>query len=693
MKIPVGNFGNALPNQVQARNVGQGTSGIIAQGLGQLADTASAIDERNTQQIEQEEVRKKILINHDYEQQGRIDKLKAENSFSSTMLDIGNQTTRIKQQVLNDSKTRLDADKEIQDLADTQWQTLERDMPFKDIPEFKARYQSQIDGQRASLMPISIRAGENAEMVLIEQSAAINSRNPDRKLGTEAFTKTLQNSNISNAKKSEWAFAFVGTQDKTELNARLLQARDAQDITVIDEMLSDLNSDKTYRGLDARTIDAYKAQAMSLRSQLTNAAQLQVAKQSKVAETTSNQFVSNVLTGQLIAPEEIDRVRQQVAGTDFAPVVESYLKNYASIQRFKDLPIAQQESEFAQMEAVRKSTPSTDPKAVASIHNAYKQAMTEKRTMAASNPVTYVAEQGLYNPQPINPISILTPDGGSQVGSIIADRVQALTAAQEKDPSIGLNPLQESELQGMKQVVGRMDSDQKLQFFGQVAGQLKHVPQGQDAYGRFVAQIAGKDTLLRVAAVAELGNLKSNLGTRVSAAILEGQQILKDKSTVMPSDESMREAFNDYVGAAITGQSRADQFEVFKAVHASYAKTRNVRYDTSKDGIDKGLAEIALDVATGGIYTQDVKYATGAYGKTAKEWKVMKPYGMQDEPFELRMNAGLEAVAKKYNTTKENLDSYRLQQRRGNDRQYDLIGENGQPLVINGVRVTLDLGK
>lgn len=681
MKIPVGNFGNALPNQVQARNVGQGTSGIIAQGLGQLADTASAIDERNTQQIEQEEVRKKVLINREYEQQDRIHKLKAENNLSSTMLDIGNQATLIKQQVLNGAKTRIDADKEIQDLADTQWQTLERDMPFKDIPEFKTRYQGQIDGQRATLMPISIRAGENAEMVLIEQSAAINSRNPDRKLGTEAFTKTLQNSNISNAKKSEWAFAFVGTQDKTELNARLLQARDAQDITVIDEMLSDLNSDKTYRGLDAKTIDAYKAQAMSLRSQLTNAAQLQVAKQSKVAETTSNQFVSNVLTGQLIAPEEIDRVRQQVAGTDFAPVVDNYLKSYAGIQRFKDLPIAEQESEFATMEALRKNTPSSNPKAQEAIHNAYKQAMTEKKAMAASNPVSYVAEQGLYKPEPINALAILTPDGGKQVASIVADRVQTLIAAQQKDPSIGLNPLQESELQGVKQVFSQMNSDQKLQFFGQMVSELKHVPQGAKAYGSFLGQVAGSDNLLRLAGMARYRNLRGDQGTDVATTILKGQEIIKSKATILPRDNALLVAFNDYVGNAITGSSRADAFETYKAIHAGLAFDKAVNYTSPEELVDESLSNSALSLATGGIYDQGKKQGYS-------DWKVLMPYGWDEDKFEDAIQAKLPALANQ-GVAVSVLEDLPLLQAPGKEGRYyfldgmrPLLNKQGKPIIL-----------
>lgn len=239
--------------------------------------------------------------------------------------------------------------------------------------------------------------------------------------------------------------------------------------------------------------------------------------------------------------------------------------------------------------------------------------------------------------------------------------------------------------------MGRMDNEQKLKFFSEMVGELKHVPRGQEAYGRFVGQIAGNDTLLRMAAVAELGDLRGDKGTRVSAAILDGQSVLKDKTTILPNDDKLQVAFNDYVGSTISGQSKSDAYQIFKALHASIAKSRNIQYD-SKDQPNKEVIALAQELATGGIYTQKVKYSVGP-NDSAKEWKVLKPYGMQDDNFELRMNAGLEAVAKKYNTTLDELDNYRLRQRPGNDRQYTLMGENGRDLILNGQPVILDLGK
>lgn len=692
MKITTGNFGNVLPAQTQPRDVGRGTGHIIAEGLGQVANSIGNIEERGRRQIEQQEVQQKVAINYEYEQQDRLAKMQAENDYSTAMLDLHNATAQIKQDVLNGNKNSVDADAEIQKLSDDRWTELERTVPIQHMPEFKTRYQGQVNGQRATLVPAQIQANQNNEFVLIDQAMSINSRNPDRVAGAQGFAKVLQNSNIPDAKKSELAYAFVGQQDRTELNGRLLGVREAQDLTAVDTLLTDLEKPEKWRGLDAQVIDAYKAQAIGLKTQIQNGMQLQAEKQVKVAETTTNKFFSNILTGELIAPEELQRVQSTVQGTPYAEVVQNHIKNYAAIQRFKELPIPQQEAELVQMEAIWAKTPTSNPEMIKDLRGAYQKAMQDKRQTATNNPIEYVAKQGLYQPEPINALAILTPEGSKQVAGIVADRVQTLMAAQQKDPSIGLNPLQESELQGVKQVFGQMDNEQKLQFFGQMIGELKHVPRGGEAYGRFVGQVAGKDTLLRMAAVAEFAGLKGDQGTRLSAAILDGQSVIREKTTILPNDDQLQQQFNDYVGNAISGQSKADAFEVFKALHASYAKSRNRQYESGKDKPDKYLVDTALNMATGGIYTQDVRYS-GVAGQTQKEWKVIKPYGMTDENFELRMNAGLDAMAKKYGTTKDELDNYRLRQRPGNDRQYTLIGENGRDLILNGKPVILDLGK
>lgn len=477
------------------------------------------------------------------------------------------------------------------------------------------------------------------------------------------------------------------------IQGAILTAKESNDMASLDKLGTTLADDKIVSAIGLNRVNTLRGQVIAAKNSMVNRIEIEANKREQVAKTASTNLLSNIMTSELITEEQFQQVVAQTQGTQFENVAQNYIKNYADIQKFKALPIAQQEAQLPVMEAEFSKRATGNPKLMQDLLGVYRNVLQENRKNANSNPVAYIAKQGLYKPQPIDAASIVTPEGSQQVAAIVADRVQTLNAAREKDPSIGVMPLQDAELQGVKQVITGMNNQQKLQFFGNMIGSLKEVSKGKEAYIGFMKQVAGDDVLLRAASIAEYQGFKSNKGTKVSAAILQGQQILKDKTTVLPSDDVMAKKYNDYVGDLYTGQERAEQFEVFKAIHASLAKTRGISYEKRTDSPDDDLIKLAQDLATGGVYSQDIKYRTSPNAEKIEGWKVLKPYGMQDEPFELRMNAGIAMVAKKYNTTPDQLEDYRLIQSPSNDRQYFFLGENNQPLVLNGVRVTLDLGK
>ena len=91
-------------------------------------------------------------------------------------------------------------------------------------------------------------------------------------------------------------------------------------------------------------------------------------------------------------------------------------------------------------------------------------------------------------------------------------------------------------------------------------------------------------------------------------------------------------------------------------------------------------------MSTGGIYTQPNSYKN-YLGSKVSDWKVTKPYGMDDVPFENRLDQGYSTIAKQTGISESELRSLRLRQGKPSatgEIQYDLINERGQPLVVDG---------
>ena len=251
-----------------------------------------------------------------------------------------------------------------------------------------------------------------------------------------------------------------------------------------------------------------------------------------------------------------------------------------------------------------------------------------------------------------------------------------------KDPNIVVKPIAAEDLPEAKQAFEAKSVNDKLDFIGELINQSKGVPNGSKIWSATMGQLGGGDLTYLMAGVARANNYRSRDGEDVAAAIISGTQALKNKALVMPTDDLLKEEFNNYVGNSVSGATANMNFSAFKSIYAHLTERNGHQHKDNKD-ISKDLAKTALSLTTGGVYEQGVKYGN------QKTWKVSKPYGMDDDRFESEVSKGYAAISQATGISTAELEDLRL--RRSDKRsskgeiQYDLINERGAPLQVGGV--------
>lgn len=260
-------------------------------------------------------------------------------------------------------------------------------------------------------------------------------------------------------------------------------------------------------------------------------------------------------------------------------------------------------------------------------------------------------------------------------------------ALQKIEPNTSIKLFTDEELPQFTKAFEEASVDSKLNFISNLVGQTSGVQGGRGILKATLKQLGGGSSNYSVAATARLNNFRSTEGRELAASIVTGTHLLKSKQFAMPKDADMRAAFNSYVGQTITGESNNEMYDAFLAVYADTMTARGKAHTSDKDVPDKDVLKTALGFVTGGIYDQVAGFGrTENYmGDKVNSWKVIKPYGMDDDIFKKKINDGYASISKATGIPVGNLDNFLLKQAKNapnGDIQYDLLNERGNPLIV-----------
>lgn len=665
-KIPMGNFGNAMP-QVERIHMPQRNTGQLAQAVGNLGQTFAGMAQQKNKEQEQAEISAKNAELYSNQMAEKEAKVKLDDVLTS---ELSEQVTLLKNDVANGAMKAEDANKTLSTWSQQRYKELENDMPMHARHEMESYWSHHVAKNSTSFLPLQLSADNKKGEVLADRYLEIGTR-MDRKAGAEYVKSNIQSLNIPEAQKQAMLYKYESTRDLQDIDGRITAAIENKDTTDLQKLYTELGNGG-FGYLDGTTIEDKKRQVRSRIDALNKQNEVEENKRVQLAGKALNEFKSQVLTGRALDDDYIQTMGSAVQGTEHEAEYNFYKSQSVNFQKFSRLSTAEQEKRINEQKARAKNSKTTDAVNEEKILGVYESIFNEKKQTLKENPNQAVREAGLQTHQ-LTGMELKT-DPGSFADKAIENAVSQFAL---KDPNLAIKPIASEDLTEVKQAFENSSVNEKLNTISTFITKSKGVPNGSRIWAAAIKQLGGDDNSYLMAGVARANNYRSEKGEDVATAIISGNQALKNKQMMMPKDELLKAEFNKYVGNTVTGGTANMTYAAFKSIYAHLTERDGYQHK-DKDDISKEITSAALSMATGGVYEQGVKFGN------QKTWKVSKPYGMKDERFEAILDTRFAAIAQKYKMSESEVRDLRLRREaaRGPNGviRYALINERGTPL-------------
>ena len=184
-RIPMGNFGNAMPEVVRTQ-MPQRNTGQLAQAVGNLGQALQGkVDERRKKSDEADVSAKRAELYHNdlAEKEGKV---KLDDVLTT---ELSEQITLLKNDVANGAMKAEDANKNLQTWSQQRYKELENDMPMHARHDMENYWSHQVAKNATSFLPLQLSADSKKDGVLADRYLEIGTR-MDRKAGAEYVKST-----------------------------------------------------------------------------------------------------------------------------------------------------------------------------------------------------------------------------------------------------------------------------------------------------------------------------------------------------------------------------------------------------------------------------------------------------------------------------------------------------------------------
>ena len=668
MRIPISRGREAPQAQMQSFTPNTGLA-EIGRSIG------GAIQARDDQQRQQEVTAKNLELynNQLAEKEG---KLKLDESLST---DFNDKVVDIKNRLGNGVITTQQADEELNTWSNAKFSELQNSLPGHAQKEKKKYWDSNVTRQRASFLPLQLRADEQKGGVLADRFFDVATR-MERDAGKEYLLKNIVGLPLSEAQKSELTNKYETTRDITDINSRITTAIAQNSVEGLQEVAKGL---KDYKFINGQAVQKFQTEIQSKITTLQQRQQVQENKRINEAEKVLNEYKQNVLTGRPMDLTYQTNVEKAVKGTPSETEYNFYTKQSSDFLRFQKLSTDQQLAEINKRKANMKNSSSADAVAENKVLATYQSIYDNKLKTAKENPTQALREKGIELPE-VNPLTLKVNPSDFAKNIVTIGSYQV--AQRDKDPNATIKPIPNEALPAAKQAWEEATVDQKLNLISSMIAQTKGVKNGAKIWGEALGQLGNGDQAYQMAGYARANNFRSNAGLDVATAIVAGKQALKNKQMIQPKDTLLKEKFNKYVGQSVSGEAANLNYAAFQAIYAYLTEARGQTH-TNENEYKEEIGRTALGLATGGVYTQSGRFKDYT-DRGISDWKVSKPYGMTDATFEAKIQKGYADISKATGMSVNDLDNFRLARSptkaANGDLMYDLINERGRPLVVKG---------
>ncbi|WP_284083976.1 methyl-coenzyme M reductase [Acinetobacter nosocomialis] len=668
MRIPISRGRDVPQAQMQSFTPNTGLADI-GRSIG------GAIQARDEQQRQQEVTAKNLELynNQLAEKEG---KLKLDESLST---ELNDKVVDIKNRLGNGVINTQQADEELNTFSNQKFTELQSNLPGHAQEDLKKYWDSNVTRQRASFLPLQLRADEQKGGVLADRFFDVATR-MERDAGKEYLLKNIVGLPLSEAQKSELTNKYETTRDITDINSRITNAIAQNSVEGLQEVATGL---KDYKFIDGSAVQKFQTEIQSKITTLQQRHQVQENKRVNEADKVLNEFKQNVLTGRPIDLTYQNNVETAVKGTPSEAEYNFYMKQSSDFLRFQKLPTDQQLAEINKRKAIMKNTASADAVTENKILSTYQSIYDNKLKTAKENPTQALREKGIELPE-VNPISLRVNPNEFAKNIVTIGSYQI--AQRDKDPNSTIKPIPNETLPAAKQAWEEANVNQKLDLISSMINQTKGIKNGAKIWGEALGQLGNGDPAYQMAGYARANNFRSDAGLDVATAIVAGKQALKNKQMIQPKDALLKQKFNQYVGQSVSGETANLNYAAFQSIYAYLTEARGQSHKDDNDYKEE-IGRTALGLATGGVYTQKGGFKDYT-NRSIPDWKVSKPYGMTDSTFEAKIQKGYSDISKATGMSVNDLDSFRLARSptkaANGDLMYDLINERGRPLVVKG---------
>lgn len=637
-------------------------------GLQDIGNAIGGVLQAHDEKLQEQEVSAKRLELYNNDMAEKEAKIKLDDVLTTEMSD---QVTSVKNDLVNGTINATQANERLKTWSSERYKQLENDMPMHARQQLQQHWDGNVNQQTTSFLPLQLRADAQKGSTIADQALTIATRQ-DREKGRQYLAQNLDGLNLSISDKAERLNKYDITRDIMSIDGRVTSAVENSNVDDLNNLLGEIRAGQ-FKYLDGPTLQDKEKQVLSRISALQQQQQAQENKRVAMAGKEFNDFKTQVLTGRELDSDYMNSIGNAVKGTEYESEYQFYKSNSINFQKFSRLSSTDQLAMLNNQKAKMKNSSTNNAENEAKVMNVYESLYKDKLETLKNNPNQAVREAGL-NPHGLNGIELKTSPQ-SFAAKAVENGVNQFAL---KDANIKVKPISEEDLPEAKQAFDSMGVNAKLTFIGDLIGQSKNVPNGHKIWGATLGQLGGGDLSYIMAGIARMNGYKSTKGEDVATAIISGTQALKNKQMVMPSDNLLKQKFNDYAGNTASGVTANMTFAAFKSIYAHIAERDNYR-QPDPNSINPDIAKTAAQLATGGVYEQSLKY-----GDQKNKWKVSKPYGMGDDRFEAIIKQRYEMISKKYKVPISQLEDLMLvrdEEYRGPNGviRYALVGQRKNP--------------
>ncbi|WP_180139572.1 hypothetical protein [Acinetobacter sp. YH12043] len=609
VRIPLGNFGNVMP-QAQVGRVLDTGAGQVAQAVG------------NVSQVAQQYAVKEQKIQDEKDQyQFNIEASK----YGAEYQDYISET---KQKLVTGELDEATAKSYLRQRTDELAQNYVGRIPEKQKERFNYYSEKMYNDSQAFIKPLAYETERRSINADFEQVGEATLKIENREQAFALYQDTVnRNPVLTPEQRTESIQKWNERRDLSDGKGVLSSLETAEDIEALQEL--NKNVDTVFPHMKVETRDAYKSNIESAIDRIQKGQAIKAKELDKEHAQLTKDFVADAYTGYPLSTSLVNETLEAVKGTKYETEVREAVALNKDAQAFRNASPIEQERSIARLTSELENSPQEDATALQKKLNVFKDIAATSKQRANDDPVASVQSQTGHKLYTVTPEQIGT-------GQIDFKKAQITTQllAEQKKANGGVGSLIQWNKSERTAFLDCYHDATPSKQKAMLTDLTKMAGSNKEAQKEYFSLIGGEKNAFDYVGIAKLNEKDVRLtGTNIRAAevALEGKQILNaGQASVLGAEKEFHNSIQPEFGnaAAIgTTEHRAYQNLAY-SIYLGLAKRGEsfIKYDEKGNPlINKQMAKQAFDIATGGTYKQKL-------GKNTNH--IFMPYGFTQNSFE-----------------------------------------------------------